>query len=251
MMKKILMEKKKACTGALQLVNAHHPLADCSTRNLMPVDVRFPDILMMRDAANILRLAFEKISAQGSIVPVSGYRSGKEQAAIYEESVQNNGTAFTEKYVALPGHSEHQTGFAIDLGIAKAEIDFICPDFPYEGICNAFRKISADYGFVERYAKGKEGITGISHEPWHFRYVGYPHAKIMEEKGMALEEYTEFIKAYRVDSRLVYQKDVGSVMEVYYVPADGDETFVPVPDTGFYQISGNNAGGFVVTVQVS
>lgn len=251
MMKKILMEKKKACTGALQLVNAHHPLADCSTRNLMPVDVRFPDILMMRDAANILRLAFEKISAQGSIVPVSGYRSGKEQAAIYEESVQNNGTAFTEKYVALPGHSEHQTGFAIDLGIAKAEIDFICPDFPYEGICNAFRKISADYGFVERYAKGKEGITGISHEPWHFRYVGYPHAKIMEEKGMALEEYTEFIKAYRVDSRLVYQKDAGSVMEVYYVPADGDETFVPVPDTSFYQISGNNAGGFVVTVQVS
>lgn len=251
MMKKILMEKKKACTGALQLVNAHHPLADCSTRNLMPVDVRFPDILMMRDAANILRLAFEKISAQGSIVPVSGYRSGKEQAAIYEESVQNNGTAFTEKYVALPGHSEHQTGFAIDLGLAKAEIDFICPDFPYEGICNAFRKISADYGFVERYAKGKEGITGISHEPWHFRYVGYPHAKIMEEKGMALEEYTEFIKAYRVDSRLVYQKDAGSVMEVYYVPADGDETFVPVPDTSFYQISGNNAGGFVVTVQVS
>lgn len=251
MMKKILMEKKKACTGALQLVNAHHPLADCSTRNLMPVDVRFPDILMMRDAANILRLAFEKISAQGSIVPVSGYRSGKEQAAIYEESVQNNGTAFTEKYVALPGHSEHQTGFAIDLGIAKAEIDFICPDFPYEGICNAFRKISADYGFVERYAKGKEGITGISHEPWHFRYVGYPHAKIMEEKEMALEEYTEFIKAYRVDSRLVYQKDAGSVMEVYYVPADGDETFVPVPDTSFYQISGNNAGGFVVTVQVS
>lgn len=250
MMKTILMEKEKSRTGALQLVNAHHPLADCSIRNLMPVDVRFPGILMMRDAANILRLAFEKISAQGSIVPVSGYRSGKEQAAIYEESVQNNGAAFTEKYVALPGHSEHQTGFAIDLGLAKEEIDFICPDFPYEGICNAFRKISADYGFVERYAKGKEGITGISHEPWHFRYVGYPHAKIMEEKGMALEEYTEFIKEYRVDSRLVYQKDAGSAMEVYYVPVDGDETFVPVPDTNFYQISGNNAGGFVVTVQI-
>lgn len=250
MMRTIILEKEKARTGALQLVNADHPLAGCSTKYLMPVDVRFPGILMMRDAANILRLAFEKISAQDLIVPVSGYRSRKEQEAIYEESLQNNGKAFTERYVALPGHSEHQTGLAIDLGLGKAEIDFICPDFPYEGICNEFREISADYGFVERYAKGKERITGISHEPWHFRYVGTPHAKIMEENGMALEEYIEFIREYREDSRLVYQKAADSVMEVYYVPADDDKTLVPVPDTNFYQISGNNAGGFIVTVRV-
>ncbi len=249
MMKTIMLEKEKSRTGVLQLVNVHHPLADCSTKNLMPVDVHFPKVLMMRDAANILRLAFEKISAQGSIIPVSGYRSGKEQAALYAESVQQNGAAFTERYVALPGHSEHQTGLAIDLGLAGEGIDFICPAFPYEGICDEFRKASADFGFVERYAKGKEKVTGISHEPWHFRYVGNPHAKIMVENGLALEEYIAFLEDFREDSRLVYEQAEGSVMEVYYVPADGDKTLVPVPDTKFYQVSGNNAGGFIVTVQ--
>ncbi len=115
----------------------------------------------------------------------------EEQTQIYEDSLRENGGEFTKKFVALPGCSEHQTGLAIDLGLCKEEIDFICPDFPYEGICQKFRQMAPDYGFVERYPAGKEKVTGIGHEPWHFRYVGRPHARIMTDRGLVLEEYLE------------------------------------------------------------
>lgn len=57
-----------------------------------------------------------------------------------------------------------------------------------------------------RYGKDKEEITGISHEPWHFRYVGYPHSKIMQENGFSLEEYTQFIKAYLEDKKYLLSR---------------------------------------------
>ena len=121
--------------------------------------------------------------------PVSGWRSFEEQTDIYQNSLVKNGRSFTRKYVALPGHSEHQTGLAIDLGLRGPELDFIRPDFPYTGICQRFRERAVDFGFVERYPAGKEAVTGITHEPWHFRYVGPAHAREIVRRGLALEEY--------------------------------------------------------------
>lgn len=72
------------------------------------------------------------------------------------------------------GCSEHETGLAIDLALAGEEPDFIRPPFPDRGICRRFRQRCADFGFVLRYPAGKETVTGIAHEPWHFRYVGVP-----------------------------------------------------------------------------
>lgn len=63
------------------------------------------------------------------------------------------------------------------------------PAFPYEGVCQMFRERAAEFGFVERYPAGKEPITGIAHEPWHFRYVSPPHARAMVRRGLVLEEY--------------------------------------------------------------
>lgn len=177
----------------LTLVNAAHPLKDEDRRkleeHLMPADEDFPEILMEETAARALRALLRELGAEGQIVPVSGYRTMEEQTQIYEDSLRENGGEFTKKFVALPGCSEHQTGLAIDLGLCKDEIDFICPDFPYEGICQKFRLMAQDYGFVERYPAGKEAVTGIGHEPWHFRYVGRPHARIMTDRGLVLEEY--------------------------------------------------------------
>ena len=85
--------------------------------------------------------------------------------------MRESGRKFTETYVAVPGHSEHETGLAIDLGLKQDVIDFIRPEFPYEGICQRFRQLAPKYGFIERYPKGKEEVTGIGQEPWHFRYV--------------------------------------------------------------------------------
>lgn len=248
MMKTIELEKEEIYCGTLLLVNKNYPLRDNNVKGLVPVDVRFPNILMKRDAANVLQFIFEKISAGNSIIPVSGYRPLEEQTAIYDGSLKDHGEDFTRKYVALPNHSEHQTGLAIDLGLNKKDIDFIRPDFPYDGICDKFRRVTPDYGFTQRYAKDKEEITGISHEPWHFRYVGYPHSKIIEENGFALEEYTEFIKEYREDCKLVYKEAFGSQVEIYYIPANNDKTLIAIPETQVYQISGNNIDGFIVTV---
>lgn len=248
MMRTITLERGKIYRGTLLLVNAHYPLIENEVKSLIPVDVCFPNILIMRDAANILQLILEKILAGNSIVPVSGYRSLEEQRDIYDSSLKNNGEDFTKKYVALPNHSEHQTGLAIDLGLNKEEIDFIRPDFPNEGICDEFRRVAPDYGFIERYTKDKEEVTGISYEPWHFRYVGYPHSKIIEENRFSLEEYIEFIRAYQDDCRFVYKQAYGTEVEIYNIPAEGDKIPITLPDTCVYQISGNNIDGFIMTV---
>ena len=147
-MTKITLTNDKIYEGNLILVNADYELRTSDEKDLTAVDPKYPDILLKREAANILQMILEKIGSRGDIVPVSGYRSFKEQTDIYEKSMIESGREFTEKFVALPNHSEHQTGLAIDLGLNKDDIDFICPDFPYEGICEEFRKLAPKYGFV-------------------------------------------------------------------------------------------------------
>ena len=176
----------------LVLVNAEHPL-------FHPVDPSelvcaldgYPGILLERTAAKALRKLLADIGSRDEIVPVSGWRSREEQKKIWKDTVAERGIDFARKYVALPACSEHETGLAIDLALNAPDIDFICPEFPRTGICRKFRELAPYYGFIERYQKAKEPITGISKEPWHFRYVGTPHSVVIAEKGLSLEEYVE------------------------------------------------------------
>ena len=178
----------------------------------------------------------------GRIVPVSGWRSRTEQEQIWADSLRDHGEAFTRSYVALPDCSEHQSGLAIDLAKAAEEIDFIRPEFPYDGVCGAFRRSAAKYGFIERYREEKRALTGIAAEPWHFRYVGAPHAQLMETNGLCLEEYRDFL---RQGPRSVALEN-GRMAQVFYVPAAGAVTEVEVPE-GCCQISGDNVEGFILT----
>ncbi len=156
---------------------------------------------------------------------------------------------FTEKYVALPSRSEHQTGLAIDLGLKKEIMDFICPEFPYEGICNEFRKEAICHGFIERYQSGKEDITGIGHEPWHFRYVGYPHSEIMNLNQLALEEYVEFIKGFPYGQKHLQILGKGQRIEICYIPLPAVGTVtIAVDGNTDYQVSGNNMDGLIITL---
>lgn len=175
--------------NGLILVNKQHAYLPDMEQDLVPVHKDYPDILLEREAACALSRIMEQLGGWELIVPVSGWRSEEEQLEIYEASLRENGTEFTAKFVAMPGHSEHQTGLAIDLGLRQLEIDFLCPEFPYEGICQKFREMAPAYGFIERYPADKESITGIAHEPWHFRYVGTPHSEFMAVNGLTLEEY--------------------------------------------------------------
>ncbi len=174
---------------SLVLVNSQHAYSPDTKQDLIPVHESYPNILLEREAVQALSCIMEQIDGWRYIVPVSGWRSLEEQLEIYANSLRENGPEFTAKFVAMPGHSEHQTGLAIDLGLLQPEIDFIRPAFPYEGICQKFRELAPAYGFIERYPAGKESITGIAHEPWHFRYVDTPHSEVMAFKGLTLEEY--------------------------------------------------------------
>lgn len=229
--------------GLLILVNAEHPIQHMERPVLAPA-VPGSDILLDTRAAAMLSGLISRIGAAGEIVPVSGWRSEAEQREIWDGSMRESGEEFTRKYVALPGCSEHQTGLAIDLALRANNIDFIRPEFPYDGVCGRFRALAADYGFVERYQSGKEGVTGIAAEPWHFRYVGRPHARIMCEMGLCLEEYVEYLRAYPYPERLlevrgeVYEAEVGFA---------GARDALGLPDAP-YQVSGNNVDGYIYTL---
>ena len=90
------------------------------------------------------------IQSEGRIVLVSGYRSHEEQVQIWDDTLRTEGEAFTRTYVAKPGHSEHESGLAIDLAENRDKIDFICPEFPKEGSCGTFLQRASGYGFVLR-----------------------------------------------------------------------------------------------------
>lgn len=170
----------------LILVNAENPYREEYKGKLVPLS---GGILLEKEAAINLHRLLESIDGYKEIVPVSGWRSVWEQQEIWDGSVKENGIIFTRRFVAAPLHSEHHTGLAIDLALKKDDIDFICPEFPYSGICQRFREAAPQFGFIERYPENKEHITKISHEPWHFRYVGREAAMEIAERGICLEEF--------------------------------------------------------------
>lgn len=259
---RILLPESHIYQGSLILVSQKYPVRfHLPEKRLGSVFPGQPELKMELESAGMLReLLWEIQGNQQKIVGVSGYRTGEEQTAIFQDSLRENGREFTEKYVAFPEHSEHQTGLAMDLAENRRDIDFIRPEFPYHGICRKFRERAADFGFIERYTKEKQKVTGIGTEPWHFRYVGSPHAALILEKGMALEEYTQWLKQFSWPDSVLSINRKGTVIRIGYVKAQGALTEVKLPEELYHEssvlgkrrknlkVSGNNVDGFVITV---
>lgn len=267
-MSRIILPKQAIHTGNLILVNQDYGCFRDAADTLWPVRENFPSVRLQRRAVVLLSTLMEQIGGWERIVPVSGWRSFQEQQQIWDDSLAENGVDFTRKFVAFPGHSEHQTGLAIDLALRQETIDFICPEFPYSGICQVFREQAARFGFIERYPAGREGITGIGHEPWHFRYVGVPHSLIMAEKNLTLEEYIGFLRQFphgqkplcfrgygqeilvswrKADARRGLSKDTGDGL-TQGTPGDmAGNTELEIDTDMPYSISGNNIDGFILT----
>ncbi len=267
----MFLTAKEVYSGNLIIVNAAHPYhEEASKIRLRPVRREAPDILLEEHALLQLSGLMAEINGWEGIVPVSGWRSFEEQQNIFETSLQEDGEEFTRKFVALPGCSEHQTGLAIDLALKKEKVDFICPDFPYEGVCQRFRERAAAYGFIERYQEEKKRLTGIAKEPWHFRYVGRPHAQIMKEQGMCLEEYGAFLKQFPYGKRYYCWRDerMGEAqreevqggeqkgarsktrkeVRISYLAAEEDFCAGETEDYEQCEISGDNQSGFIITI---
>ena len=115
----------------------------------------------------------------------SSYRDYNYQKKLYNTYKNNNGLEYADGYAARAGHSEHQTGYTIDL-ISK---DPDNEDYALTGEYEWLVKNAHKYGYILRYPEGKEDITGYNYEPWHYRYVGVEVATKIHELGITFDEY--------------------------------------------------------------
>ncbi|HEV7759454.1 MAG TPA: M15 family metallopeptidase [Acidimicrobiales bacterium] len=163
--------------------------------DLVPPDVAFtfagpsPKRLLRAEAATALEELFAAAAADGlPLAAVSGFRSEATQAQLFEAYAARDGEVEASRYSAHPGHSEHQTGLAMDV----TGSDGACPAEPcFAGTPEArwLADHAADHGFVIRYPEGAEAITGYRYEPWHLRYVGVDVARDVVRLGVTLDEY--------------------------------------------------------------
>lgn len=180
----------------LVLINKQHSIPEDYTFTLgtikggMKCDERIiPSLLEMLQAARNDGI---------NLVICSPYRDLNRQKVLFNRKItayMKKGMSYMDAYsitaqaVTVPGASEHQIGLALDI---------ICDT--YSSLTEGFgdteagkwlAEHSCEYGFILRYPKGKEYITGIEYEPWHFRYVGKEAAQMITEKGITLEEFVE------------------------------------------------------------
>ena len=150
-------------------------------------------MLRMEVKPYIEKLIYDANNNGINIIVDSAFRSGNYQQMILDKVISEKGNE-AYKLVALPGTSEHQTGLAVDFAIYENGIynDDIKED-DKEAIWlkdNAWK-----YGFILRYPKGKEDITGFNFEPWHYRFVGLELAFELYQTNQTLEEYKKCVKS--------------------------------------------------------
>lgn len=140
-------------------------------------------------AVNAFIQMYQDAKKEGyGLVINSSYRSYQDQKEIADTYRSLYGDSYVEKYVALPGYSEHQTGLAFDIGSTEKNVFAESKEYDWM-LKNAYR-----YGFIHRFTKSQEEITGFRSEPWHYRYVGKKIAKYIQEHQITLEEYfAEFL----------------------------------------------------------
>ncbi|WP_188207042.1 M15 family metallopeptidase [Alkalibacillus aidingensis] len=144
---------------------------------------------MREEAAHALEELFQAASEEGhDLVAISGYRSYGTQEAVFAMHVSNNGREYAEQYSAVPGHSEHQTGLAMDISTESLGYS-LTEDLSDTAEGQWVAEHGHEYGFIIRYPEGKSHITGYNYEPWHLRYFGDNLATAIYESGLTVEEY--------------------------------------------------------------
>ena len=224
-------------THFLELVNVDYSLneepEDDTLASAWPgVPVLTTDVTLNKTAKSAVTamLAAAGETADGPYYISSGYRNYAEQKKLY------NGMA-DKSYVQPPGHSEHETGLAADIMV--------------KGLTQYVMAVSADgkwlaenswqYGLILRYPQNKVDVTGISYEPWHFRYIGQPHAWYCQQNNLCFEEYIQFLKD---NGGYTAEIDGTNYTVLYEIPQNG---IIYLPDSRNYNVSGDNTGGYIVT----
>ena len=170
------------------LVNKRRYLAeDYKSEDLVKINEKYAssdDMYASRLCVNAFIEMHDVALREGyEIVINSAYRSYQEQQDIVDLYLGLYGQNYVNNYVAKPGFSEHQTGLAFDIGSRKVNVFANSEEYKWM-LENAHK-----YGFINRFPKKYENITGFRSEPWHFRYVGKDIAKYIYENNITLEEY--------------------------------------------------------------
>lgn len=179
----------------LLLANKSNPISeDYKPNKLVKPKVQFlkdtkdESRYMDEVAANALEELFKCAKKEGIIlIGSSAYRSYESQVKIYNENVLEKGIDYANKYVAIPGKSEHQTGLSID--VTNKSRAFGKTSIEAQWLANNAHR----FGFILRYPEGKEDVTGYNYEPWHIRYVGKEPALKIFTDNITLEEYMRMI----------------------------------------------------------
>ena len=189
-----------------------------------------PDMLLNEDVLNMLRVMFNSAAGEGftQFRVTQAFRTHEYQQRLYD-SMAGTGLA------ARPGHSEHQVGLAVDISYEGVNIGN-----SREG--SWLMNYSYRYGFIFRYPEHKTDVTRVPFEPWHYRYVGQPHAYFMRQRDFVLEEYIEYLRR----NREVVISFSGMTFRVVYL-LDADET-VEIPEGYTFMTSRDNTGGVIVTI---
>lgn len=174
----ILVNKSHACPEYLpfNLVDCHSPIG----KNRKLEELTFENWKKLQ----------RKIAQEGYVIEIeSAYRSKSYQETVMREIELEKGVEYASKYVAKPGYSEHQTGLALDFCLKEGDRYLFDQELNGSGVLKVVYDNIASFGFILRYPKGKENITGYDHEPWHLRYVGLDLARKLTEGKKTLEEY--------------------------------------------------------------
>lgn len=173
-------------TSPWVVVNKQHPLQPLNYAPSDLTSVGNGEQMRAEAAQHLLQMIADAKAAGLTIYAASGYRSYSTQVSVYANEVKSYGQTVADSESARPGYSEHQTGWAVDIGGGGCNITD-CFGSTAEGkwaVANAYR-----YGFILRYTPADSSVTGYRAESWHFRYVGTTLAEYMHSSGTAtLEE---------------------------------------------------------------
>ena len=168
------------------LVNKYHKLpSNYEAKDLVTLSKTYSSRghKIKKAASEPLMKMIDAARADGlNLLVISGYRTERTQRGLFNNSVKRHGMDHALIYSAKPGYSEHQLGLAVDLNITEESFD---QTKEYKWLkANSYK-----YGFIERYPKGKEFITGYGYEPWHYRYLGVDLATKVYTENVTYEEY--------------------------------------------------------------
>ncbi|MGM9625261.1 MAG: D-alanyl-D-alanine carboxypeptidase family protein, partial [Eubacteriales bacterium] len=215
----VTMSTQDIYRGVCILVNNEHPYVFSETdpdgseyENVFSIyknkttsyKVSGSGLFLQMDAIKALNDWFDAFYAEyenRNIMVNTAYRTLKVQKEIYDSFVADYGIDYANEYAQKPGYSEHHTGYAVDLAVYDEGDPDVEGDermWKFDGKDEYFwaAQNCTQYGFILRYSASKEDVTGISYESWHYRYVGVGNALTIQNMGLSLEEYVNFIKDY-------------------------------------------------------